>query len=454
MENAARIVAKARDTLKLIGDTVEAYVTAPSLDGFRGDLDTKFSTLKGQDKVIRAVHELVRLFELAVASAPVPAPVPVPVSRRRVEEALAEDKACRRIGVTDGLYTLSDLAPFKRAYAGDIPVLFAPQRPSARFNRAATDTEFATRISQTIPVLDGFDLKAHGLVIAGGAVSALLMRYDPDGHGGFSDVDFFLVGHTSEASATRAIRALGEHLAYRLAHRSERPPTVYRTPNCVTFYAGKYPMQVILRNYSTEGEVVHGFDLGSSAFVWDGARVRTTALGKLAAENGVNVLNLTARRASYESRIVRYFSRGFDLVLPNLDTDKVKKDIRLPFLSVCGHSPNDDKTVDVSAIRIVTPVDASAYDYAGGIQYLDLDLLDRDNAVALSKGKAHLCAHAAYTEDLDVCAIEPMIGVGPAAVRGHIPFRIMDVVDGTALTGPFVRAPTSAAEWYGEYYRA
>jgi hypothetical protein len=43
---------------------------------------------------------------------------------------------------------------------------------------------------------------------------------------------------------------------------------IFRTRNCITFYhpaASCTAIQVILRRYSTLGEVIHGFDLGASA---------------------------------------------------------------------------------------------------------------------------------------------------------------------------------------------
>ena len=112
--------------------------------------------------------------------------------------------------------------------------------------------------------------------------------------------------------------------------------TVYRTRACVTFRAGRLErwrtvagsplVQVILRRYESVSEVIHRFDIGASAVVYDGQQVWFTSLSKLAYEQGVNVLDLSRRRANYEARLAKYFLRGFGIVLPNLDAAKVAKE--------------------------------------------------------------------------------------------------------------------------------
>jgi hypothetical protein len=275
-------------------------------------------------------------------------------TQRKIVAAIAEDVACRRPGVTDGLYGLEHLAPFARLGHGAPTIR---QAEPTQFRRAISDAEFRERLHHAAPFVAGLDWQSLGLRLAGGAASALLMR-PISGRGGpalgeepaFHDFDLFLVGHPSDAAAKAAIEALGRHL-----HRqwgAAREMTVYRTHGCITFHVnyspdsedlpGPYLVQVILRRYSTVGEVIHGFDLGSSAVLWDGERVILTGLGKFAAEHGANILNLAARRASYEHRLARYFKRGFDLVLPELNgCDFGALRGRLPYLNVHGFEVGD-----------------------------------------------------------------------------------------------------------------
>jgi hypothetical protein len=274
--------------------------------------------------------------------------------RQIVAKAIKEDKECRRPGVTEGIYPLSALMPFQRLRHG-VPMIRTADS-EGRFTRAVDNNAFKFRLQKFAPFLQGLDYQKLGLRLAGGAASALLMRSTEDlekDESAFHDFDLFLVGHKTDKEALAAIDAL----AVQLGEHWKENMSVHRTQGCVSFhthwaahrgyrcgehmcpahhwhcaaYDPKHPerlhdpprsgclVQVVLRRYSTNAEVIHGFDLGSSAFLWDGEQVLMTALGKLAAEHGANVLNLDARRGSHEHRIARYFGRGFDLIVPDLD---------------------------------------------------------------------------------------------------------------------------------------
>lgn len=384
--------------------------------------------------------------------------------RRLITDSLAEDAKCRHPGVTDGLYGLKDLAPFARLGHG-IPMIRRVNYDGLpfAFSRADTDEEFLGRLTHFAPFLANFDLHAHGLRLAGGSVSAMLMRsvedLEKDGES-FHDFDLFLVGHDSDAAAQEAVRALGKHLNQQWGGSME----AYRTQNCITFYARdpQYPVQppasgedhdedagvhidhgsrfgsllvqVILRRYSTEGEVIHGFDMGSSAAMWDGRRVVLTGLGKIAAQHGANILNLPARRPSYERRLARYFMRGFDLVLPCLsDHALVALEGRLPYLYAsglkCGNCACSLTATALTATRpgcnnfghrtggsLLEAPEASetaTSDYAPGtISYGNLRAIVSRNVRALGGDQVRvgsLCARAAYHEGVDIFAIEPLI---------------------------------------------
>ena len=361
----------------------------------------------------------------------------------KVQRALKEDARCRHPGVTDGLYPIEDLRPFTRLSHG-VPMIRYTQcmfTIKNSFARAADSPEFRSRLHLAAPYITGFDLRAHGLCLAGGAASAVLMNSPELLTQGclFHDLDFFAVGHKSDDDARNAIKALGRHLAEQWgAGRT----IVNRTQGCITFTRRRGAdvqetdviVQVILRRYSTKGEVIHGFDLGSSAVLWDGEHVITTALGKLAFENGANVLNLQARRNSYEKRLARYFNRGFDLVLPRLDGLALREqEGRLPYLfaqftsilnvCACGTEltatwliatrPGYDNTGKPTDKTGASPEPCPASDYEVGQITYDCDFaLTAQNARALSGDKlwtASLCASAQYTGELDIFAIEPVV---------------------------------------------
>ena len=202
------------------------------------------------------------------------------------------------------------------------------------------------------PFLAEFDLEKHGLVLAGGAVSALVMHDRPSLNDDYGDFDLFLVGLATDRREKESLVALATHLLKWFGDRLK----VYRTQRCFTFVCGTTCVQVILRRYTTIGEIVHGFDMGSCAMAWDGTRVYLTALSRLAAEHGVNVLNLAVRRPTYEKRLSRYHSRGYALVAPDLSphlaascvnqNGRPRGVIQLPFLEYFDGLMNDSSQIE------------------------------------------------------------------------------------------------------------
>jgi len=356
--------------------------------------------------------------------------------RMKIASAVVEDTKFRFPGVTEGLYTLDALTPFSRVEPFVVPSLIN-STDDVGITVAPGDAHFKDRLLKRLPAFAGFDFLKHGLCIAGGSVSALVMS--PDGAslkdkeiGALKDFDMFLVGHKTDGEVLDAIRALASHLAN--AWTKTGPMFVYRTKNCVSFYCeeggradGPYfardgLVQVVLRRYSTTAEVLHSFDLGSSAFLWDGQRVYMTALGKLAAEHGINVLNLKARRSSYERRLARYFERGYSIVLSQLDAGAVLAAYgRMPYLRAKGSvnivngsimarhlvasRPSDDEDMEGE----VEGIPCSDYEVSN-VPYESPRRIGRNNMFAMLKPVVNvngLVAMAVWRQDLDIFSIQP-----------------------------------------------
>ncbi|KAL0229587.1 hypothetical protein GEMRC1_014204 [Eukaryota sp. GEM-RC1] len=98
-----------------------------------------------------------------------------------------------------------------------------------------------------------------------------------------------------------------------------------RTKNSITINVEQMTIQIILRLYSSPSEVLHGFDLGSSAVGYDGSQVWLTSLGMLSYSSMINVVDTTRRSTTYERRLRKYFDRGFMIVLPHLDVNKIDR---------------------------------------------------------------------------------------------------------------------------------
>jgi hypothetical protein len=343
-------------------------------------------------------------------------------TRQLVADVLAEAARHRHIGVTGGLYTLAELAPFARLGHG-LPTLRGTH--GATFHRAADDSEFAARMAEEAPFLATFDFCAHGMRLAGGAVSALLMHRPFDARTMYHDFDLFLVGHADDEEARGAIRALAAHLWAAWGQME-----VHRTQNALSFLheeegGARRIVQAILRRYASEAEILHGFDVGSCSFMWDGRRVTATRIGVLAAERGANVLDLAVRRASYERRLAQYFERGFDLVLPALNGRRfLALEGQLRYLRAEGLERRAC-ACDLAAQTLIPrypaggqPEEASAYEYKPRVcaVYADLILHNLEvvfGATGLQSGRASavrtaaLRAWAPYTPELPLFTFEP-----------------------------------------------
>jgi len=115
-----------------------------------------------------------------------------------------------------------------------------------------------------------------------------------------------------------------------------------------------------LRLYSSPQEVLIGFDLGSSAVGYDGKKVFFTSLGKLSYEYMVNVLYPSRRSTTYEERLVKYYKRGFSIVLPKFDISKLRTNYfkynlveveELPYFTFSYNKVVGNKIYFVSLIR-------------------------------------------------------------------------------------------------------
>jgi hypothetical protein len=292
-----------------------------------------------------------------------------PSLREEALAAVAADNAARYVGVRGDLFAFEDLQPCAPASVSpDRSLPIVVHNKHVRFERVDSSAEYrgaAVRaIWSWLPDFGG------RLIAAGGSVSRLVSRQAL----GESDIDLFPVGISRE-DVRCEIRRLGAHLAACCAPGEVLH--VYRTRYCVSYVVAGAPgseddtpewltgeamksakvvratIQVILRIYSTVSEVLHGFDLGSCAVADDGRRLYFTSASKLAFERGLNVLDLTRRRANYELRAVKYLTRGFALALPELAHGRFPD--RLPYLHLGGEYDQKTARIRVSFACPIRP---------------------------------------------------------------------------------------------------
>ena len=247
-----------------------------------------------------------------------------------IADLLALDAKYRYEGVTDDLFTLEEVLAEKPIPIEQLgPVIMStikfagtPKLP-ARGSRNKTPSKQTK--SKEAKILSPKGLLAivkeqflpsvkkdfwENLLIAGGSVCEVLRRY---GH--FADIDIFLYDLTPEEATTKLMNIYQE-----LRKVYGKVNNVVRGDKCVTIVFDRgQEVQIILRLYNSISEILHGFDLGSSAIGFDGERVYFTSLSKFCFVNLVNIIDGTRRSTSYEHRLAKYFCRDFDIVMPNLN---------------------------------------------------------------------------------------------------------------------------------------
>lgn len=274
-----------------------------------------------------------------------------PFTKDDLLAAMRDDHAHRYAGVTDGLISLDEIiaeADGKptRVWDNSLPTIRGPREdtlylyqwdPEAARDRlrrvlvdVATVNESWQEGEYDYDEIDGTRsfvrpeasrcytamnraIKAGSFVLAGGKLRYAL--WDRCSWCGIhSDYDLFVCGGDAENAET-AIEALFSEFK-----EQSDDFRMFVNENCVTMISAKLHInvQVILRMYSSISEIIHGFDIGAAQVAWDGENVWFTSMGRVAYEQGINVLNLSKRRGTYEKRLIKYTDRGFGLVLPNL----------------------------------------------------------------------------------------------------------------------------------------
>jgi hypothetical protein len=272
-----------------------------------------------------------------------------------VFETLARDASFRTAGVVDDLIPF-DQVQFGRRWDSSLPTLVTELTYSKTRVQRATQAAFVKKFHAVFPELQELDWR--NFVVAGGAVGHLLVSNDAyDG-----DVDFFVYGVDKETADLRARALVKALVANRKklmedANKQAPPPQqqmmmgrggynafaqpsyaaslggstsfdlkIIRNANGLSVFIDRRVYQIIFRIYASVSEIIHGFDIGSSAVAFDGKTVFFTSLSKLSYEFMINVVDTTRRSTTYEARLEKYLRRGFQIVLPHFDIAKLRTD--------------------------------------------------------------------------------------------------------------------------------
>lgn len=93
---------------------------------------------------------------------------------------------------------------------------------------------------------------------------------------------------------------------------------VYHSGNAITFRS-KVAIQLILREYSSPSQIVHGFDIGCCSILFDGKKLWATNKALYCIDEMVNWFEPDRSSPTYAMRLAKYHTRGFILKLPSTE---------------------------------------------------------------------------------------------------------------------------------------
>lgn len=257
-----------------------------------------------------------------------------------VLNALKVDAAARKPDGPRPLYELSEVFNGELyEYRAGLPTLCEEPRSLARGSQLHSHTSESVweKLKSDFFWIDG--MPWDHVALAGGLVGGYA---DGNVRRSGQDLDFFFYG-LDEKGRMDKLKELVVFFKNLGARYKEERISVIRTPYCLRIglpsmqtdwdektrkWQKKSPsteVQIIFRCYQDVAELLYGFDLGSSAVALTYSvadrkpLVQLSEMGCLSYRYHINVVDETRRSLSYENRLVKYYERGFMIVVPNLN---------------------------------------------------------------------------------------------------------------------------------------
>ena len=256
--------------------------------------------------------------------------------------AFQTDRENRQVGIEGDLcfLPLKSIADDENEWLNSpkLPIIKRSNNININFQLPIDNKEFADRFYNNYPFLKDIDMS--NILFAGGSIQKYITNdinnYIPATS---TDIDVFFYGLT-ERQAIAKIYQINSILIKYLMERNRIDGNIaeqkIKYVNHNNFFSIYFPfrtmsgtsiieIQFIYRLYSSISEILHGFDIGSSAVGFDGQIVYFTTLSKFAYEYKCNIIDTTRRSTTYEQRLSKYVARGFNIIMPQLNVDAVNR---------------------------------------------------------------------------------------------------------------------------------
>lgn len=205
---------------------------------------------------------------------------------------------------------------------------------------------------------NGMDFDFSNVLIAGGCVSNILfksIRY-------IKDVDIFIYGLNKDEAEVKVKKILTDLNADNIIIRDNVVEFSIRNGYKII----RKKIQIILKVYNSINEILYTFDVGSSAVGFDGKRLYFTEVSKFAYETKCNIISLKHVSLSYEYRLLKYYRRGFDIIMPEFDISKVKDGkVKLEFMPEIHIVENNKLSISKDAYKVFYMSNRNISDYIG-----------------------------------------------------------------------------------------
>lgn len=177
--------------------------------------------------------------------------------------------------------------------------------------------DFQENIKKLIP-----DIDWSNIIAAGGSILRCLTVSNKEPTYISSDVDLFIYGLSPE-DAYRKILQIVNHF------KDNNGIILFRTKRAITIVTDKHIIQIILRVYVHPAEVLLGFDLPCVRVCYDGNNVWMLRSARNAIINRYNLATgyQPFRTGTYESRLIKYYRRGYAIRVLNFDPSRVDQNI-------------------------------------------------------------------------------------------------------------------------------